>query len=274
MSDSAANKDYLKLHKEIAKQVNSLIDQVEFANLALIDGYLQEQVKQKKPIASVIDVPIDAKQFFGFVQQIAEISVGNQPHLQETMDAITTALKTTDETEKFIEATKCLNSYYFADFAERNSLNGAIVQFLAEMAYRPYIKALAKLLDEKVKFEGYNHNMCPVCGEKARLARGAEDGKREACCTRCDTVWEIQRLQCPHCKNEKHEDLKYIVAGDDENRKLYVCESCKGYIKIVNLKDQLGTPSFFIIDLETIHLDMVASQEGYGEEAESNSKVM
>ncbi len=271
MSNSEPNQEYYAMHKEIAKKILEHAGQVEFSNLELIEGVLQGHINSRRPLASAIDVPVDMQQYRLFLKEIAGIIAKHQPQQEMTVEAILSALDTTTEFETLVEATKQFNQFFFEDFSKRNELNGSILQFLMEMAYRPYLKQFAKIVNPKINLKNYHDGACPVCGEQVRIVRGAEDGKREGCCTRCSTIWEINRLQCPHCKNNDHKKLKYLTIGEDENKKLYVCEVCKGYVKYVEMKDMLDKPDFFLIDLETLYLDMVAIQEGYGGDGQTDN---
>lgn len=275
MSDSTVNQEYFNMHKEIIAEVSRLTDEVEFNDLVLVDSELQEQIRQLHPLSSVIDVPVNTEQYRMFINKIADIVLSHQQQLQETVTSILESLKSDEQMVLLIEATKQFNHFYFEDFSKKHNLNAPILQFLSELAYRPYIKAFAKLVNPKINLAQYNNNKCPVCGELVRIIRSVDEGGREACCVRCSTVWNAKRLQCPHCKNEDHEKLRYITVGEDEDRKLYVCEVCKGYVKYINTQELLVQPDFFLVDLETIYLDIVADQQGYGIDVESgNNKVM
>jgi len=272
--DSAANQDYLNMHKEIINEVAKLSEKVTFADLELDDSFLQAQIKEHNPMSSVIDFPIDSKLFLSHLDDVIAIVEKHQPHLKDSLDDINASFKSLEDLSPLIEATKATNYFYFEELAKTHKLNTAILQFIVEMAYRPFLKAFSELINSKVKFDEYGGNTCPVCGETVRILRTADEGKREACCTRCDTVWEVKRLQCPHCKNNNHDKLRFLTADASESKKLYVCEECKGYVKLVDTKDQLGKPSFFLIDLETIYLDMIAVQQGYeGPKEVDNKKI-
>lgn len=265
------NDKYLDMHREIIEKVDQLAEEIEFSGLVLEDGQVQELISQLKPISSVIDFPIDAGKFKEHTEVVTAILKEHQPELAGTLENIKEVFEGLDSLEPMIEATKATNFYYFEDLARANRLNTAILQFIVEMSYRPFIKAFAKLAQEKSNFQYYKAGYCPVCGEGIRLVKTAEeeDIRREACCTRCDTVWEVKRLKCPRCENEDHHKLTILSTDASETRKLHVCEVCKGYTKLINTKGQIKQDSFFLIDLETIYLDMIATEQGYtGDQAE------
>lgn len=104
---------------------------------------------------------------------------------------------------------------------------------------------------------------CPVCGGYPDLALLApEHGERRLICSRCSADWGYRRLGCPFCKQGEHEDGVFhegFVVGD----RLYVCKSCRGYIKTLDLR-QRGVP--VVVQSERVRmlpLDVVAVREGY-----------
>lgn len=104
---------------------------------------------------------------------------------------------------------------------------------------------------------------CPVCGGYPDLAVLAPDrGERRLICSRCSTDWAYRRLGCPFCREGEREAATFhegFAPGD----RLYVCDSCHGYIKTLDLR-QHGVP--MIVQSERVRLlplDVVAGREGY-----------
>ncbi|OEF97006.1 formate dehydrogenase accessory protein FdhE [Desulfuribacillus alkaliarsenatis] len=259
----SANQDYLNMHNKITETVVEKAKNIA-VDLEVDSAKLQELVDGVTPITSVVNVPIDKDEFLALAEEITNHISTHQPQLSEVVQAIIKTLKTTDRLDEFVTASKKLDLDFFVEFGEEHNINPSITQFLGEMAYRSYAIAFAKLVLQDIDLANYRNNLCPVCGEKVRIMSAHGDDKREACCTRCDTVWELNPLQCPHCKNDDHEKLHYIKAGADEGRKVYACNVCKEYVKQIDAKDFMNKPSHFIVDLETIYLDMLAAQQGYG----------
>lgn len=72
-----------------------------------------------------------------------------------------------------------------------------------------------------------------------------------------------RRLECSHCGNEDHQTTYFLEIEGDVTSKIQVCEHCKGYIKIVDTRQYITKPSIASLDLNSIHLDMVAQENGY-----------
>lgn len=108
--------------------------------------------------------------------------------------------------------------------------------------------------------EGY----CPTCGSWPLLAeqRGLEQ-QRHLRCGLCASSWAIDRLRCPFCDNRDHERLGSLHVEGEEHRRVATCEECRGYLKVLNALTPAGPYELPVLDLATLHLDMVALERGY-----------
>jgi len=100
-----------------------------------------------------------------------------------------------------------------------------------------------------------------------------EGGKRILVCHRCETRWPFRRIVCPFCGNDDHKLLGYLtLAGEESGEgaeggagarvRLDTCDSCRTYLKVVDLRVG-GTIFPEIEDLLTPRHDLAASQQGY-----------
>ena len=128
---------------------------------------------------------------------------------------------------------------------------------------KPFLVSHAKTLIGSISQERWRRNYCPICGGRPDFAYlDKELGARWLLCSRCDTEWLFQRLQCPYCGNQNQKDLAYFT--DDKGiYRLYVCEQCHKYIKAIDLR---ATNSKVILPLErlfTLDMDRQAQEKGY-----------
>jgi len=128
---------------------------------------------------------------------------------------------------------------------------------------KPFLVSHSKVLLSFVNQEQWRRNYCPICGGRPDFAfLDNERGSRWLLCSRCDTEWLFQRLQCPYCSNENQEDLAYFT--DDKGvYRLYVCEQCHKYIKAIDLR---ATDAEVLLPLErlfTLDMDKQAQEKGY-----------
>jgi FdhE protein len=104
---------------------------------------------------------------------------------------------------------------------------------------------------------------CPVCGAAAHLCLiEGEDGRLLLSCSRCCMRWKFRRMACPFCGEAGKEKTRYFTVENDPIHRVYVCETCKHYLKSVDSREK---PIVFarLEDLMTIRLDIIAKREGY-----------
>jgi len=128
---------------------------------------------------------------------------------------------------------------------------------------KPFLVSHARVMLSFVNQERWRRNYCPICGGRPDFAfLDKERGSRWLLCSRCDTEWLFQRLQCPYCSNENQKDLAYFT--DDKGvYRLYVCEQCHKYIKAIDLR---ATEDEVLLPLErlfTLDMDRQAQEKGY-----------
>ncbi|OGO40241.1 MAG: hypothetical protein A2147_09980 [Chloroflexi bacterium RBG_16_57_8] len=134
------------------------------------------------------------------------------------------------------------------------AIHAAVKPFLTN-----YARALRGLLDQ----ENWRRGHCPVCGGIPDFSfMEKSGGARWLLCSRCDTEWLFQRLQCPFCSNEDQNTLAYFT--DDRGiYRLYVCDRCNRYIKAIDLRSAPPDTTLLIERLWTPDLDREAAEKGY-----------
>ena len=111
----------------------------------------------------------------------------------------------------------------------------------------------------------WDHGFCPVCGSWPLLGefRGLEQ-TRFLRCGLCAAGWEFPRLRCPFCGTADHRQLGYFYAEAEEGKyRAATCAVCRGYVKMVSVLGELPPPRLLVMDLATMHLDLVAADRGY-----------
>lgn len=138
-----------------------------------------------------------------------------------------------------------------------------LVNSIIHATLKPFLISHAKTLRDSIDQEKWRRSYCPICGGSPDFAfLDAERGSRWLLCSRCDTEWVFQRLQCPYCNNQDQNDLCYF-SDDTGLYRLHICERCKQYIKTV---DQRQAKKRVILPLErflTLDMDRQAIDMGY-----------
>jgi FdhE protein len=136
---------------------------------------------------------------------------------------------------------------------------------IAHLAAFPLLQACGRLLEDHVP-QFWPHGYCPICAAWPILAeRRGLDRTRRMRCGRCGGEWELQWLSCVYCGEREHERLGSLIPeGSGETLKVETCSSCQGYLKSVATLQ--GIPPFELLlqDLETVELDLVALERGFG----------
>jgi FdhE protein len=130
-----------------------------------------------------------------------------------------------------------------------------------------FLQPLAEYLAERshIQTANYTRPVCPFCGRKpvVGVLRPEGDGaKRSLVCSLCSTEWQYRRVVCPSCEEERVEHLPVYTADQLEHVRVEACETCKHYIKTVDLtKTGLAVP--LVDELATLPLNLWAQEKGY-----------
>lgn len=113
--------------------------------------------------------------------------------------------------------------------------------------------------------EEWHENFCPVCGGPPQLAVLLDEAliksRRLLECALCRTRWPFRRGLCPHCGEDKAEQLEIHTTEDLPHLRVEECKTCRGYLKAVDLrKDGLAVP--LVDEIASIELDLWADERG------------
>ena len=130
-------------------------------------------------------------------------------------------------------------------------------------ALKPFLARQAFALHGSLDMEMWRRGYCPVCGGNPDFSfLAAESGARWLVCSRCDTEWLFQRLQCPYCDNADQNKLSFF-SNETGTHRLYICDQCKHYLKAVDLRQAKKSILIPLERLLTLDLDRQAQEKGY-----------
>jgi len=138
-----------------------------------------------------------------------------------------------------------------------------LLEAIIHATLRPFLVSYAKALISSVDQERWRRAYCPICGGKPDFSfLDKERGARWLLCSRCDSEWLFQRLQCPYCGTQDQNALAYFT--DDEGLyRLYVCEQCHKYIKAIDLRQTELEVPLALERVLTLDMDRQAQEKGY-----------
>jgi len=140
-----------------------------------------------------------------------------------------------------------------------------LIDLFTEESLRPELEIIAEKYREMIGKSNWSEGYCPICGKEPKIGeiREEEDGKRYLFCHQCGSKWHFHRIKCPFCGNEEQHSLAYFEVEGEERYRVDVCNKCRRYIKTVELPKSSEEPNLDVEDIATLHLDMIAYDEGY-----------
>lgn len=140
-----------------------------------------------------------------------------------------------------------------------------LIDLFIEESLRPELEALSEKYGPAIEKSNWTEGYCPVCGKEPKIGemRENEDGSRYLFCHQCGYKWRFRHIKCPFCGNEEQHSLAYFALEGEESRRVDVCNKCRRYIKIVELSSPTEELNLDVEDIATLHLDMLAYEEGY-----------
>ena len=135
--------------------------------------------------------------------------------------------------------------------------------FLARAFLQPYAEWVRSSLP--ASGDSANGRSCPFCRRKpgAGILRPQGDGAlRSLLCSFCFGEWEFRRILCPNCGEQDNKNVPVYTANEFAHIRLESCDSCKTYIKTVDLTKS-GRAEPVVDEIASAPLDLWAQERGY-----------
>jgi len=210
---------------------------------------------------------IDVESFFEVLEEISRILKQYHPDRSEDVNRILAALPAEAEARsKGVAEVLRRDGEWLSNFVSEKDLPEEMVGFMISLTLRPFLRHFSAQLRESLDLESWRKRFCPVCGGHANFSRlSREIGARTLYCSLCETEWPFARIGCAFCNESDQKQFRFFTVDETQRYRVYVCETCKGYIKTI---DEGKTPidekiELFWEDVKTVHLDLLAMQEGY-----------
>ena len=160
-----------------------------------------------------------------------------------------------------------------AHIAERLILHFGVPSdrnFFPKAILQPYGERIADAGIVRAERSGFPaENRCPACGGAPQLsflepttAIPGDGGGRSLLCAGCLTPWPFRRVRCPACGEDDERKLAYYHAPDLEHLRVDACETCRRYVKTVDLT-KLGFAVPLVDEVAGASLDLWAHEHGY-----------
>ena len=147
--------------------------------------------------------------------------------------------------------------------AAENQVSEGLLAAAIQAALYPFLAVHSEAILKMVDQELWRRRYCPICGGKPDFSfLDKERGARWLLCSRCDTEWLFQRLECPYCGTQSHDALTYFT-NKQELYRLYTCKKCQSYIKVIDLRKTSAEVLLPLERIMTADLDRQATEAGY-----------
>jgi FdhE protein len=256
--------DILILREEYRKNMKDSIFRVE-------ENLIAQKMEGGLPLIDIAGKQYDLsrpKQYFNSLISIAE------KRMPEVAQSIVKLIKNEEfDWEKMIRASFDHRDEEVQDDTQAEVLLSPnedresfdLIDLFTEESLRPELENVAEKYGAVVEKAGWLEGYCPICGKEPKIGeiREGEDGKRYLFCHQCGFKWQFLRIKCPFCGNDEQHSLAYFEVEGEERYRVDVCNKCRRYIKTVELPKSSEEPDLDIEDIATLHLDMIAYDEGY-----------
>ena len=148
-------------------------------------------------------------------------------------------------------------------------IDSGLLRYLCWTVIARYLSRVVDAFGEWRDEERWLRRYCPTCGSLPAMAQlvGIDPGRvRFLWCGCCGTRWQYRRTACPFCEIGDGFRLFTVEVEGEECLRIDYCESCRGYIKTYN---GTGSESVLLADWTSLHLDVIAGDQGLNRSAVS-----
>ncbi len=256
---NVTNKEYQLLEEKIQSLSEQWTNLIEQETVIIPE---ERSTFKAFPAFSQLQLQINIEQYRSFILELYSLLKEYHSGLAEDLERLEMEM-TNEVLIQWIKEAIEVNDVYFENFAAEHQVAEWIPFFVAEHPLRPFLqKASIEMTEElnKAKAQG----CCPACGEAPRVAIINKKGKKEITCPRCHYAWEVKKISCAHCGSEEAGKIEILRVEKDDSSEIHVCHDCQGYTKVIDVRKLIQIEAISMLDLKTIHLDIIAQENGFG----------
>jgi len=255
-------KEALSVYRDIVIFLNEIEPDIKYV---MKDAVIREiKVKEGFPLFSREDLPIDLKAASSLFKRLLEHLSSKK---RKDKEALEKALKKARTDSKWINSVIAAflsrDETTVTSRAKEVNIEPMVLKFLTHMSLRPSLNILKESAGERIDKDGWNYGYCPLCGSYPDMAYLADQGKRFLHCELCGYEWYYPRLKCPFCENDQSKELGYFVSEEEEGFRVDFCKKCNCYIKTLDMRIIEQPAPLELENLITLHLDMLAHEQGF-----------
>lgn len=263
------------LQRQLLGLVIDLMDVIEggrMPRLSLPAKYLAAKLARGVPALSGEPIPLPVGVLTPtLVRLCEELAAGGAG---ETAEHIKAALvETRMDAGSLLTASLARDQQSIRVGAAHRGLAPDLVWLVAELAVSPFAYALQETLfagtaDSPLgaALSAWTHGYCPACGSWPAIAEVVAR-RRALRCSFCAFAWDTGSHGCVYCGETGEKfvtpSAEAALVESRKHRRVEICNTCRSYMKAVDVNELSPFPLVAIADLETMDLDMAAIERGY-----------
>ncbi|MDK2464861.1 MAG: formate dehydrogenase accessory protein FdhE [Candidatus Korarchaeota archaeon] len=225
--------------------------------------------EERKPLLELISLPdVPEDLMLESIGSVLRVTKSHREDLAENLERMEAALFGR-EGDRSMDPKALVSPILSGRAEELEKLAGelgvdrSLIEAIALWSVQPLLKAVSKVALEAIDLRGWYEGRCPVCGSHTRVGFLRGEGKKlHLHCRVCGAEWPFQRIKCPFCGNEDQDRLGFYTVGGDNRFRLYFCDECGRYWKVVDEEVVGRKIPRVLYDAWTSHLDLAASERG------------
>lgn len=217
-------------------------------------------LQEGKPIATWVPIEVEFSDFARCFRHISRVVMKHKPELQNKVQDL---LSVDWDFPALVRAFWDNQLEQLLQIARSRAVDEKIFSFLFSETLKPFYFSYADNLCEVVPQEQWQKPYCPVCGGSPMMARlKGPSGERWLTCSFCGTEWLHRRAECPLC-GAGPDVTHFVVVEDEPAYGFDLCDSCRGYLKFVDLRVAEKERNLYLEHLLSLHIDFMVQQMGY-----------
>jgi hypothetical protein len=245
----------LEFYRELLLIQSNINERWQATDTILIKKEIDERIRNGIPLLCFREMDLDWKLLGETFAEVASVYRA-RPELFGPISGASIPVLTEELVKAWYEGTELPESVPAAD--------GRLVWAILQATMNPFLSSYSRALIGSFNIEFWRRGYCPVCGGSPDFSfLDRERASRWLVCSRCDTEWLFQRLECPFCRTQNQKALT-VFTDEKELYRLHACEECRRYLKTIDLRK---TDDEVLIPLErllTVDMDRQAREKGFG----------
>jgi FdhE protein len=257
---------YIDFFKDLESWQNQETIKIKNNYTPAPSNILKKLMQERKPLIMTVKPQIEASALKDVYSRLLDFLLGKRPEIRPELDKLKSAIPGLDFDEITMNFIR-IRMAYFEELATAIGVVSDLFFFTIDHAIRPFLRVFAETYRDDLGSNNFHWDFpatCPICGYKSHFSRlKVDNGERFMFCDRCFAEWKVVYLRCVYCGHDRPGDITYLSVSNDDAFQVYVCSKCKGYLKTYDERGAARMVDMFIANMETIYLDILATDKGY-----------